>query len=126
MQWYYGNIEEETLDNTFFRKVLFTGPHSQLVVMSIPPGEEIGEEVHEGVDQFLRFEEGEGKVIVNGEEQAVADGDTVIVPDGSRHNVINTSDTKNLKLYTVYTPPNHPEGTIHKTKAEADLAEEHH
>ena len=126
MEWYTGNIEEETLNNTFFRKVLFTGPHSQLVVMNLAPGEEIGEEVHDEVDQFLRFEEGDGIAIVNGAEQTVADGDAVVVPAGCRHNIINTSDTKHLKLYTVYTPPNHADGTVHKTKAEADLAEIHH
>jgi mannose-6-phosphate isomerase-like protein (cupin superfamily) len=126
MEWYTGNIEEETLNNTFFRKVLFTGPHSQLVVMNLAPGEEIGEEVHGDVDQFFRFEDGVGLVIINGESINVEDGDAVIVPAGSKHNIVNTSQTENLKLYTIYSPPNHPEGSIHKTKVEADLAEEHH
>src|SRR3989344_8633296 len=112
MNWYKGNIEEETLSNTFFRKVVFTGKHAQLVVMSLKPGEEIGIEVHTSVDQFFRFEQGEGKVSVNGEEKRVTDGDAVIVPAGAEHNIINTSDSQELKLYTVYSPPNHKAGTI--------------
>ncbi len=123
MNWYKGNIEEETLSNTFFRKVVFTGKHAQLVVMSLKPGEEIGIEVHTSVDQFFRFEQGEGKVSVNGEEKRVTDGDAVIVPAGAEHNIINTSDSQELKLYTVYSPPNHKAGTIHKTKAEADASD---
>ena len=125
MNWYKGNIEEETLSNTFFRKVVFTGKHAQLVVMSLKPGEEIGIEVHTSVDQFFRFEKGNGKVIIDEEEFQVSDGVAVIVPAGSEHNVINTSDEDDLKLYTIYSPPNHPDKTIHKTKAEADAAESH-
>lgn len=127
MDGYKGNIEEETIKNTYFRRVIFTAPNSQLVLMSLKPGEEIGEEVHD-VDQFFRFEAGSGKVIINSEEVEVADGDAVVVPSGAKHNVINTLETEDLKLYTIYSPSNHPEGTIHKTKADADAAEaaEHH
>lgn len=120
---YHDNIEKLTLENSYFRHVLFTGEHAQLVLMSLKPGEEIGMEVHSSVDQFFRFEKGEGKVIQNGEEQIVGDGFAVIVPAGTNHNVINTSQTEDLKLYTIYSPPNHPEGTIHKTKEEAIAAE---
>lgn len=118
MTGFVGNIEEKTLANSFFRQVLYTGKYAQLVVMSLAPGEEIGVEVHPTVDQFFRFEKGEGKVIINGEESLVKDGFAVIVPAGSQHNVINTSTTEPLKLYTIYSPPNHPDGTIHKTKAD--------
>lgn len=127
MTGFISNIEEKTLQNGFFRQVLFTGKYAQLVVMSLKPGEEIGTETHPTVDQFFRFEKGEGKVIINGEENQVGDGSAVIVPAGSEHNIINTSQTEELKLYTLYSPPNHPEGTVHQTKAEADAAEaEHH
>jgi mannose-6-phosphate isomerase-like protein (cupin superfamily) len=124
MTGYHGNIENLTLKNTYFRHVLFTGKNEQLVLMSLAPKEEIGMEVHESVDQFFRFEKGEGKVVIDGDEFSVGDGDAVIVPAGSNHNVINTSDSEDLKLYTIYSPPNHPEGTIHKTKEEAEAAEE--
>jgi mannose-6-phosphate isomerase-like protein (cupin superfamily) len=124
MTGYYGHIEDLTLQNKNFRQVLFTGKHCQLVLMSLLPNEEIGLETHDNVDQFFRFEKGEGKVVINGEEYAVNDGDVVIVPAGSEHNVINTSETDELKLYTVYSPPNHPDGTVHATKAEAMKAEE--
>ena len=127
MKPYFGHIEADTLANDNFRKVVFTGEHSQLVLMSLKPGEEIGLEVHPHVDQFFRFEQGEGKVIVDTEEFAVVDGYSVVVPAGSQHNVINTG-AGDLKLYTLYSPANHPDGTIHKTKAEAEAAEavEHH
>lgn len=125
MTGYVGDIEEVTEKNTNFRQVLFTGKYCQLVVMSLKPKEEIGMEVHPTVDQFFRIEEGQAKVIINGEEHSVGDGDAVIVPAGSQHNVINASETEDLKLYTIYSPPNHPEGTIHKTKEEADAAEAH-
>lgn len=125
MAGYKSNIEKLTLENSYFRQVLFTAPHSQLVLMSLKPGEEIGMETHPNVDQFFRFESGEGKVIIDGEEHVVTDGDAVVVPAGSEHNVINTSGDKELKLYTVYSPPNHPNGTVHKTKEEALEAEEH-
>jgi mannose-6-phosphate isomerase-like protein (cupin superfamily) len=127
MTGYIGPIEKQTLKNNFFRQVLFTGKHCQLVVMCLQPTEEIGNEVHQNVDQFFRIEEGEAKFVFNGsEEHLVQDGEAVVVPAGTFHNVINTSKTSHLRLYTVYSPPNHPDGTVHKTKAEAEAAEEHH
>lgn len=123
MVGYLANIEEETLKNTAFRKVLFTGKYCQLVVMCLKPGEEIGIEVHNTVDQFFRIEAGVGKVVMNGEEQSFKNADAFIVPAGTQHNVLNTSQTEELKLYTIYSPPNHPEGTIHATKADAMAAE---
>jgi mannose-6-phosphate isomerase-like protein (cupin superfamily) len=125
MSGYYTKIEEETTKNENFRKVLFTGKHSQLVVMSLKPGEEIGTEVHESVDQFFRIEVGKAKFIVDGKETIVADDEAFIVPAGSQHNVINTGN-KVLKLYTIYSPANHPDGTIHKTKREAEEYEKTH
>jgi mannose-6-phosphate isomerase-like protein (cupin superfamily) len=129
MTGYVGPIEKATLSNSFFRQVLFTGKHNQLVVMCLQGGEEIGNEVHPDVDQFFRIEEGNAKFIFNEkEEHLVGDGDAVVVPAGTFHNVINASSSKPLRLYTLYSPPNHPDGTVHKTKAEADAAEaaEHH
>ncbi|MGA2362393.1 MAG: cupin domain-containing protein [Candidatus Aminicenantales bacterium] len=129
MAGYFGPIEEQTLKNQYFRQVLFTGKHCQLVVMCLQPGEEIGNEVHPMVDQFFRIEKGEAKFILNGsEEHRVNENEAAIVPAGTFHNVINTSQIKPLKLYTVYSPPNHPAGTVHKTKAEAEAAEKakHH
>ena len=126
MTRYVGSIEQATLKNKYFRQVLFTGKHSQLVVMCLQPSEEIGNEVHPNVDQFFRIEEGKAKFVFDGkEEHLVGDGDAVVVPAGTYHNVINTSATEPLKLYTVYSPPNHPDGTVHKTKAEAEAAEHH-
>jgi mannose-6-phosphate isomerase-like protein (cupin superfamily) len=126
MSNYVGAIEDLTLKNVYFRQVLFTGQHCQLVVMCLQPGEEIGNEVHANVDQFFRIETGEVKFVFNGKEEHLAkDGDAVVVTAGTFHNVINVSKTKPVKLYTVYSPPNHPDGTIHKTKAEAEAAEEH-
>jgi mannose-6-phosphate isomerase-like protein (cupin superfamily) len=123
---YAGSIEKETLKNKFFRRVLFTGKHAQLVVMCLQGGEDIGNEVHPDVDQFFRIETGEAKFVFNGkEEHVVGEGGAVIVPAGTYHNVINTSKTKLLQLYTVYSPPNHPDGTVHRTKAEAEAAEHH-
>jgi mannose-6-phosphate isomerase-like protein (cupin superfamily) len=119
MTGYVGNIEKKTQENENFREVLFTAPHSQLVVMSLLPGEEIGMEVHPNVDQFLRIESGTGKAILNGEESAISDGFAIVVPAGTNHNIINTGADK-MKLYTVYSPANHPVGTIHKTKADAE------
>ncbi len=126
MAGYVANIEEKTLQNDFFREVLFTAPHSQLVVMSLLPNEEIGMEVHSDVDQFLRIEEGEGKAILNGEEHIISDGFAIVVPAGTEHNVINTSSDKKLKLYTIYSPAEHRDKTIHKTKAEALADTEDH
>jgi mannose-6-phosphate isomerase-like protein (cupin superfamily) len=126
MTGFVGNIEDLTLKNNYFREVLFTGKHAQLVVMCLQPGEEIGNEVHNTVDQFFRIEAGKAKFVFAGtEEHVVHASDAVIVPAGTYHNVINTSTTGQLKLYTVYSPPNHPDGTVHKTKAEAEAAEEH-
>jgi mannose-6-phosphate isomerase-like protein (cupin superfamily) len=122
MTGYISNIEKETLDNNNFRKVLYTGAHAQLVVMSIGVGETIGKETHENVDQFFRVEDGTGKVVINGEENSFEKDFAFIVPAGAEHDVINTGDTP-LKLYTIYSPANHPEGTIHKTKAEAEAYE---
>lgn len=119
---YVTNIEEKTLANKNFRKVLFTAPNSQLVVMSLKPGEEIGAETHH-LDQFIRIEAGEAEVILNGKKHKVADDFAIVIPAGTRHNVVNTSKKKDLKLYTVYSPPEHKPGTIHKTKAAADKAE---
>ena len=119
MAGYVGNIEELTLANDYFRQVLFTAPHSQLVVMCLQPSEDIGVETHGNVDQFFRVEEGEGKVVLNGEETLFKAGDAIVVPAGTEHNVINTSAENKLKLYTIYSPANHPDGIIHKTKAEA-------
>jgi mannose-6-phosphate isomerase-like protein (cupin superfamily) len=129
MTGYSGPIEKQTLDNTCFRQVLFTGEHAQLVVMCLQPGEAIGDEVHPNVDQFFRIEQGEARFVLNEKEyRAARDGDAVVVTAGTYHNVINTSKTRQLKLYTIYSPPNHPDGTVHKTKAEADAAQaaEHH
>lgn len=118
------NIEEETLNNTYFRKVLYTGEHGQVVVMCLQPREDIGLEVHTKEDQFFRVDKGQGKVIMNGEEHDFSDGFAFVVPAGVEHNIINTSETGTLHLYTIYMPAHHPEGTIHKTKAEALEAEE--
>jgi mannose-6-phosphate isomerase-like protein (cupin superfamily) len=124
MMEYLGPIEKQTLENKYFRQVLFTGKHTQLVVMCLRPGEEIGDEVHPNVDQFFRLEQGEAKFVFSEKrERTVRDGDAVVVPAGTYHNVINTSKTVPLKLYTLYSPPNHPDGTVHKTKAEAEAAE---
>jgi mannose-6-phosphate isomerase-like protein (cupin superfamily) len=124
MTEYVGPIEKLTLENTYFRQVLFTGKHSQLVLMCLRPGEEIGDEVHPSVDQFFRIERGEAKFVLDEKQEHPArDGDAVIVPAGTYHNVINTSKAAPLKLYTIYSPPNHPSGTVHKTKAEAEAAE---
>ena len=126
MTGYVGPIEKATEKNKYFRQVLFTGKHLQLVLMSLQPKEEIGNEVHEQVDQFFRIEDGRAKFVLNGtEEHLVGAGGAVVVPAGTHHNVINTSPTSPLKLYTVYTPPQHPDGTVHKTKAEAEAAEHH-
>jgi mannose-6-phosphate isomerase-like protein (cupin superfamily) len=124
---YIGHIEKQTLKNNYFRQVIFTGKHAQLVLMSLKPKEEIGNEVHLHVDQFFRIEEGEAKFVLNNKEKhIVGNGDAVIIPAGTYHNVINNSKTKKLKMYTIYSPPNHPDKTIHKTKADAEKAEKHH
>lgn len=117
------NIEEETRKNTDFRRVLYTAKHSQLVLMSLRPGEEIGMESHDHLDQFFRFEEGEGTVIIDGHEHKVQDGSAAIVPSGAMHNVVNTGK-KALKLYTIYSPPEHQDQVVRKTKADAESMEE--
>jgi mannose-6-phosphate isomerase-like protein (cupin superfamily) len=119
LKGFKSNIDKETLSNTNFRHVLYTGKYSQLVLMNLKPGEEIGEEVHKTVDQFFRFEKGDGIVSIDGIKYKVADGDAVVVPAGAKHNVTNSSKTKELKLYTIYSPPEHQDGTVRKTKAEA-------
>lgn len=122
---YVRSIEKETLKNNYFRKVLFTGKHEQLVVMCLQPKEEIGNEVHPKTDQFIRIEQGNAEFVLNnGKDKHMAkEGYVVVVPAGTWHNVINTSKTKKLKLYTIYSPPNHKPGTIHKTKKDAEKAE---
>ncbi len=126
MPGYFGPIAKETLKNANFRQVLSTNKYCQLVVMSLLPGEEIGNEVHPAVDQFFRIEAGEAKFVLNNtEEHAVREDEAAIVPAGTYHNVINTSKRKPLKLYTIYSPPNHPDGTVHKTKQDAEAAEKH-
>ena len=125
MKGYVTAIEKETIKNTDFRRVLYTAKHSQLVLMNLKPGEEIGEETHDHLDQFLRFEAGEGKAIIDGKEHKVKDGSAVIVPAGARHNVINTSKRMNLKLYTIYSPPEHQDGVVRHTRKEAMTREEH-
>lgn len=117
---FVGNIEKATLKNNDFRNVVYTARHSQLVLMSLLPGEEIGLEVHHKNDQFFRFESGNGKVIINGHTYKVKSGTAIIVPSGSRHNVINVSATKKLKMYTIYSPPHHKEGVVRKTKSQAE------
>jgi len=124
MSGYVGNIERATLDNENFRKVVYTAKHGQLVVMTLEPKEEIGEEVHK-VDQFFRVESGEGKIIIDGHESYIENGYAAIVPAGYKHNVINTSNS-HLKLYTLYMPPQHRNGTIHRTKADAIADESDH
>ena len=124
MKGYIGNIEEVAKENNNFRRTLYTVKHSQLVVMSLKPGEEIGAEVHPDTDQFFRIDAGEGKVVINGIVNAVKDGFAVVVPAGANHNVINTSPDKDLKLYTIYSPPHHRDGVVHATKAEATADDE--
>lgn len=119
MNGFVSNIEKDTLTNNNFRKVLYSSKHSQLVLMSLAPNEEIGMEVHPDNDQFFRFEKGQGKCIIDGHEYAVGDGVAVVVPAGAQHNVINTSGAEELKLYTIYSPAHHKDGIVRATKAEA-------
>ena len=121
---YHTHIEQETIENTHFRKVLYTGEEMQLVLMSLLPGENIGLEVHEENDQFFRFEEGEGKVVINETQYSVSDGDAIVVPKGSSHNVINTSESESLRFYTIYAPAHHKDGIVRETKADAVAYEE--
>lgn len=120
------NIETKTLANPYFRQVLYTTKRSQLVVMTLQPGEEIGMEHHDGHDQFIRVEAGEGVAILDGEKHRLEDGTAVVIPAGTEHNVINTSSSEPMRLYTLYTPPEHQDGLIHETKAEADAYEMQH
>jgi len=120
MKGFCSNIEKDTLENENFRKVVYTASHCQLVLMALQPNEEIGMEVHADNDQFFRFEKGQGKVIIDGNEYEVSDDSAVIVPAGSQHNVINVSATESLKLYTIYSPAHHKDGVIRATKAEAE------
>lgn len=125
MQPYIASIEKIALRNGNFRQVLFTGEHAQLVVMCLQPGEELGREIHTGVDQFFRVEEGDAKFVFGtGEEHLVHAGDAVVVPSGTFHNVVNASAVKPLRLYTLYSPPQHPAGTVHRSKVDA-MAHEH-
>jgi mannose-6-phosphate isomerase-like protein (cupin superfamily) len=126
MAGFVTHIEQKTLKNKYFRQVLFTAKNMQLVVMALKPSEDIGMEVHPKVDQFFRIEEGVGKVIQNGVSKKFKAGDVIIVQQGTSHNIINTSKTDWLKLYTIYTPPNHRDGVIHKTKKDAEKAEMDH
>ena len=120
MKGFDGNIEELTLENDNFRKVLYTANHSQLVVMSLKPKEDIGLEVHEDNDQFFRFESGQGRVIIDGNEYEVKDGSAIVVPAGAEHNVVNSSGSEALKLYTIYSPAHHKDGVVRASKAEAE------
>jgi mannose-6-phosphate isomerase-like protein (cupin superfamily) len=122
---FVADIEEETINNTDFRRVLYTGKYCQLVLMCLKPGEEIGEETHDDVDQFFRFEEGKGVVVIDGIKHSVKNGSGVIVPSGAKHNVMNTSKTSNLKLYTIYSPPEHKDKVVRKTRQEALARGEH-
>lgn len=126
MSGYSIDIEKKTLENNNFREVLYTAPNLQLVVMTLKPGEEIGMETHEHGDQFFRVEAGEGEAILDGERHKLTDGSIVIIPQGVEHNIINTSADNDLKVYTIYAPPEHRDGVVHKTKAEADADDEHY
>jgi mannose-6-phosphate isomerase-like protein (cupin superfamily) len=124
MSGYVTNIETDTLANEDFRRVLFTGPHTQLVLMTLQPGEDIGVETHDDVDQFIRVESGEGKALLDGKHHRLGDGSAVVIPAGVEHNIINASSSERLQLYTLYSPPQHEDGTVHRTKREAEAA--HH
>lgn len=123
MKGFFSDIEKETLENQNFRKVLYTSKHSQLVLMSLKPKEEIGMEVHEENDQFFRFEKGQGKCIIDGNGYELKDGVAIVIPAGAQHNVINTSETEDLKLYTIYSPAHHKDGIVRVTKEEAESNE---
>jgi mannose-6-phosphate isomerase-like protein (cupin superfamily) len=127
MSGYSINIETKTLENGFFRQVLYTAPHSQLVVMTLQVGEDIGQETHHDRDQFFRVESGDGEAILDGERHQLTDGIALVIPAGTQHNVLNTSTTKPLKMYTIYSPAEHPDGTINRTKQDAiEYAKHHH
>lgn len=120
MKGYNANIEKDALANNNFRKVLYTGKHSQLVLMSLKPKEEIGMEIHAENDQFFRFEKGQGECVIDGNTYTIGDGSVIVVPAGAEHNVINTSETEDLKLYTIYSPAHHKDGVVRATKEEAE------
>lgn len=124
MKGFVGDIETQTTQNRDFRRVLYTGSHTQLVLMAIEPGGEIGEEVHEDTDQFFRVEQGTGEVLIDGRRSPISDGSAIVVPSGAKHNVRNTGDSP-LLLYTLYSPPHHEDGTVHHTKSDADVSHEH-
>lgn len=123
MRTFTSDIEKVTEDNVDFRRVLFTGSHMQLVVMSLTPGEEIGWEVHDSVDQFFRIEDGKAQFQLENGHFDLQEDEAIIIPAGTKHNVVNTSEAEELKLYTIYSPPNHPDGTVHRTKGDAEKAE---
>ena len=123
MKGFHSNIEKSTLENESFRKVLYTGKHSQLVLMSLKPKEEIGMEAHTDNDQFFRFEQGQGKCVIDGNEYSVEDGSAIVVPAGANHNIINISETESLKLYTIYSPAHHKDGIVRASKEEAEAQE---
>lgn len=125
MKGFIKNIENLTKENSNFREVLYTGKYSQLVLMSLKPMEEIGMEVHEDTDQFFRVDAGRGKVVLDGLETEVEDGFAIVIPAGTQHNVINTSETEDMKLYTIYSPAHHRDGVIHTTKEGAEADDEH-
>lgn len=126
METYKANIERETMDNEFYRKVIFTGKKMQLVLMSLKPGEEIPEEVHHGIDQFIRVEFGRAVAYVDGKEYELSEDDAIIIPSDKKHRIVNVSGSDELKLYSIYAEPEHKPGTIHKTKEEADKAHHTH
>jgi len=125
MKGYIVQIEDATLKNQNYRQVLFTAKHCQLVLMDVKPGDQIGEEVHD-LDQFIRIEAGEGIIMMDGQKHSVVDGFAAVIPAGTRHNVINTSSSEDLKLYSLYSPPEHKVGTVHWTKKDADADDHHH
>ena len=124
MKGFILNIEKDTLDNNYYRKVLYTGKHTQLVLMSLKPREEIGLEIHFDNDQFFRFESGKGKCLIDGNEYLLEDGVAVVIPAGAEHTIINTSETEELKFYTIYSPAHHKDGIVRKTKKESEENEE--
>lgn len=126
MKGFASNIEHDTLENDAFRKVLYTAPEMQLVVMALAPGEDIGSEVHDDGAQFIRCEAGEGVAVLNGVEHPMTDGVSVVIPGGVEHNVKNTSETETMRLYTLYSPPEHRDGVVHQSKAEAEADDEHY
>ncbi len=124
MKGYIENIEKASLENNNFRQVLYTAKNSQLVLMSLEPHQDIGEEIHD-LDQFIRIEAGEGLVILDGMEYKIKDGSAIVIPAGTKHNIINSSETKKMKLYTIYSPPEHQDGVVRRTKEDALREEEH-